>query len=135
MFKVIPSKHELNSHYIELITGQIVGLKTSVIQVVNVNDANETCHITNELGSSEPENGMIIDGNVLRIDQDLTNTMLINETFQFFVRAIGSQHVQQQKANQYDGVAVFALKQNQKTIGVFSATSSASLGNRNSFDL
>jgi hypothetical protein len=69
---------------------------------------------------------MVIDGNILRINEILTNPMMINETFQFFIRAIGSQHVQQQRDNEFDGVAVFVLEQNQKTIGVFSANSPTS---------
>ena len=49
--------------------------------------------------------------------------MMINETFQFYIRAIGSQHVEQKRIETYNGVAVFILEQNKKTIGVFSASS------------
>lgn len=69
------------------------------------------------------QGGTFIEGNALHIDETLINPMLINETFQFFIRAIGSQHVQEQSIKSYDGVAVFFLEQNKKTIGVFSANS------------
>lgn len=99
-----------------------------MIQVVNVEDANQTCHITNDLGVvGSFDTGMIIDGNDLLINETLTNPMMLNETFQFFIRAIGSQHVQQQREDQFDGVAVFVLEQKEKTIGVFSTNSVTSI--------
>ena len=108
--------------------GNVEGLKSSTIQVINVEDTNKTCHITDELGTSDSlKDGMVIDGNILRINEILSNPMMINETFQFFIRAIGSQHVQQQRNDQFDGVAVFVLEQNQKTVGVFSTNSPASI--------
>lgn len=104
--------------------GKLEGLKSSTIQVINVEDTNKTCHITNELGLTGSFNtGMNIDGNDLLINETLTNPMMLNETFQFFIRAIGSQHVHQQREDQFDGVAVFALEQNEKTVGVFSTNS------------
>ncbi len=106
-----------------LIIGEIMGLKSSIIQVFDVTNTNRTCQITNEIGSLDSQNGMVIDGNVLRINEELTNPMMINESFQFFVRAIGSQHVQQERVDQFDGVAIFAVEQNEKTIGVFSVNS------------
>nr|CAH0103056.1 unnamed protein product [Daphnia galeata] len=110
------------------VQGNVEGLKSSTIQVVNVDDANKTCHVTDEIGTKSDtlKDGMVIDGNILRINEILTNPMMLNETFQFFIRAIGSQHVQQQRDNKFDGVAVFVLEQNQKTIGVFSANSPTS---------
>ena len=116
------------TQFLYKLIGNVEGLKSSTIQVVNVDDANKTCHVTDEIGkkSDTLKDGMVIDGNILRINEILTNPMMINETFQFFIRAIGSQHVQQQRDNEFDGVAVFVLEQNQKTIGVFSANSPTS---------
>lgn len=71
------------------------------------------------------QTGTIIDGNIFRINETLSNPMIISETFQFYIRAIGSQHVQQQRAEQFNGVAVFVLEQNKKTVGIFSASSPA----------
>lgn len=108
--------------------GNVTGLNSSAIQVINVEDTNKTCHITDELGTSDiMKDGLVIDGNILRINEIISNPMMINETFQFYIRAIGSQHVQQQRNNQFDGVAVFVLEQNQKTVGVFSANSPTSI--------
>lgn len=119
-------------HIFYKLIGYFEGLKSSTIRVVNIEDANKTCHITDELGTSDTlNNGMVIDGNILRINEILTNPMMINETFQFFIRAIGSQHVQQQRDDQFDGVAVFVLEQNQKTIGVFSANSPTAIWVKN----
>ncbi|KAI9563229.1 hypothetical protein GHT06_010687 [Daphnia sinensis] len=106
------------------VQGKLGGLKSTTIQVINVEDTNKTCHLTNELGLMESfSSGMTIDGNNLLINETLTNPLMLNETFQFFIRAIGSQHVRQQRDDQFDGVAVFALEQKEKTIGVFSTNS------------
>lgn len=105
------------------ITGELVGLKSSSIQAIDVEDTNKTCHITNELGLLGMKDGTVIDGNIFRIDETLINPMIINETFQFSIRAIGSRHVQDQRVDQFDGVATFVLEQNKKTIGAFSASS------------
>lgn len=86
-------------------------------------DVHETCYITNEMGSTNSKEGMHIEGNQLIIDEVLSKPLSINETFQFFIRAIGSQHVQLERANEYDGTAIFFLEQNQETIGIFSASS------------
>ncbi|EFX88000.1 hypothetical protein DAPPUDRAFT_305494 [Daphnia pulex] len=110
------------------VQGNVTGLKSSAIQVIDVEDTNKTCHITDELGTSDiMKDGLVIDGNILRINEIISNPMMINETFQFYIRAIGSQHVQQQRNDQFDGVAVFVLEQNQKTVGVFSANSPTSI--------
>ena len=110
------------------LAGRVSGLKSKEIQVIDVNDANESCYLTNESvspPSGSTSSGVVIEGDSMRITGTLGKPMAINETFQFYIRAIGSQHALRptNRADQFQGVAVFVLEQQQETKAVYSASS------------
>jgi len=108
--------------------GQISGLKKSAIQMIDVDVSEDSCYMTNDLGNSATDGSITIEGDVLRIQETIGKTMQINETFRFYVRAIGSQHVSQSsRADLFEGVVVFVLEQSQDTKGVYSASSTSTL--------
>ena len=116
------------------------GLNSQTIQMIDMNNQTNSCYATEPSPSSSvvtSSAGIDINGTALHIDIS-SQQLMMNETFQFYVRAIGSQRpmtVMTSTAKDYnggirgrqvfDGVVVFAIQQNQRTTDVFSATSTS----------
>jgi hypothetical protein len=75
------------------------------------------------VGSPSQQEVLVIENFTLTVDGILNSSRLaLDETFQFHFRIIGSEHVQQRQGS-FNGVAVFVVEQNDKTIGVYSSLS------------
>lgn len=112
--------------YLQNPAGLVKGLKNTVIQVIDVDDPSESCYLTKEAASpAGSSSGLMIEGDSMRILGTLEKPMEINETFRFYIRAIGSQHAlnPSSRADPFQGVAVFVLEQQEETKAVYSASS------------
>jgi len=104
------------------VEGRVTGLDSSNVKSIDVLNSTISCFLTFEPGSSTAgHGGTQIDGNQFLVSEMVRQPLLLNETFQLSVRAIGSQHASGFKNGNFSGVAVFFLEQNQRTIDVYSA--------------
>ena len=89
------------------LTGYVSGLRNSAVEAIDV-DGPTSCHVSDDIATDSSDVGLNIEGDVLRVNVQLRKSFIMNETFQFSIRSIGS-----------IGVAVFILEQHQQTVGVF----------------
>lgn len=104
------------------VEGRVIGLNSSDVKSIDVLNSTKSCFLTFESGSSTAgHGGTQINGTEFLVSETFNQPLLLNETFQLSVRAIGSRHARNLKNEHFCGVAVFFLEQNERTIGVYSA--------------
>lgn len=100
-------------------------MKSDRIQTLDVENTTASCYLTKEpvLGSPSQQDVLVIENFTMLVEGILNSSRLaLDETFQFYFRVIGSQHVKKRQDN-FNGVVVFVIEQNDKTVGVYSSLS------------
>ena len=105
--------------------GHVDGLNSSTIRLINVDNHTNLCYITEPPVSSVMSTdihstSLDITGSMVNIDLMLEQPLKINETFSFYARAIGFQRELRAKSSKFDGIFLFIVEQEERTVGVFS---------------